>query len=76
MKELYVVIGKDDDGNEGVASYIHPQTKVMKPLVGSRQRLPVLLQVGKALAITSGRELQLVKFTKRGDLDVLTPEKL
>lgn len=75
IKELYVVLGMDSDGNEGVATYVDPADNVMKPLVGGRRRVPVLQQVGKALAIASGKELTLAKFTQRGNLEVITPEK-
>lgn len=76
IDELYVVLGKNAAGDEGIATYIDPDDNVMKPLVGGRARVPVLLQVGKALAIASGIELQFAKFTRRGNLEVLTPEEL
>jgi len=73
---LYAVVGKDEDDNEGIAAYLDPATNVMMPLVGGLNRVPHLLQMGKALAIASGRELRLVKFSTRGNLDRLTPDEL
>jgi hypothetical protein len=73
ISEFYVVLGTNDSDVEGVACYVDPQDDVMKPLMGGLQKVPVLMQVAKALASESGRKLQLVKFSNRGNLDVFEP---
>lgn len=75
IKELYVVIGTNDEGVEGVASYTSPDTEVMVPMIGSLKRVPELLTVGKALANVTGREFRFVKFSKRGNLDWIRPDE-
>lgn len=74
ISELYVVLGVNDAGQEGVACYVDPADSVMKPLCGNRHKVPTLLTVGKALANASGVKLKLVRFMSRGDLEVIAPD--
>jgi len=76
MKELYVILGKNENEEEGVACCADPNTNIMTPLVGSLKRVPVLLTMAKALAITQQQPFRLVKFSKRGNLDWITPDEL
>lgn len=73
VDELYVVLGKDSEGNEGVAAGVDKTTGQSEPLIGSRRRVGRLLGLAQALADDSGRELQLVKFTSRGNLEKIVP---
>ena len=73
ITELYVVLGVNTAGVEGVACYVDPADEMMKPLCGGLKKVPTLLTVAKALAVASGQELRLVKFSTRGNLDVITP---
>ena len=74
LSEIYAVLGTNETGQEGVASFIHPQTLVMTPLIGGRARLDELKTYGSALAISSGRTLTLVKFSSRTSLEQLHPD--
>lgn len=75
VDELYVVLGKDSDGNEGVAMGIDKTTGQGEPLIGGRHRIPRLLGLAQALANDSQRDLQLVKFTLRGNLETIVPSE-
>ncbi len=74
VNELYVVLGKDSDGNEGVAVGISKDTGATEPLIGGRHRIPRILGLAQALANDSQRKLQLVKFTVRGNLETIEPK--
>ena len=75
ITDLYVVLGVNEEGVEGVASYTAPETGIMVPMIGSLKRVPELLAVGKALANVTSREFRLVKFSKRGNLDWIKPDE-
>lgn len=73
--ELYVVLGINEEDQEGVASYTSPGTGVMVPMIGSLKRVPELLSIGQALANVTGREFRLVKYSRRGNLDWIKPDE-
>ena len=75
IRELYVIMGVNEEGHEGVASYTSPDTGVMVPMIGSLKRVPELLSVSKALANVTHREFRLVKFSQRGNLDWIRPDE-
>jgi hypothetical protein len=74
IDELYVVVGRDSQGNEGVAIGL-ADTGQAEPLLGGRRRVARILELAKILADESGQELNLVKFTKRGTLQTITPQE-
>ena len=76
IKELFVLIGKNSEGIEGVASFIDPNDGVMKPAIGGRSKVNYLLVIGQALANASGLDLQLTKWTERVDHELINPEEL
>lgn len=73
IDELFVIVGKDSEGNEGVAVGLS-NTGHAEPLIGGRRRAPRILQLAQALANESGQELHLVKFTQKGVLASITPD--
>lgn len=73
IDELYVVVGQDQEGNEGLAMGIDSSTGRSEPLMGSRRRIPRVIELAQALANESGQELHLVKFTQRGNLETIKP---
>lgn len=73
ISELYIVLGKDDNEAEGIVCYVDPADNGLKPLCGGRDKVPMMMQVGKAAAQASGRTFRLVKFSKRGNLDEIAP---
>lgn len=76
ITELFVLIGRNNEGVEGVASFVDPNDGVMKPAIGGRSKLDYLLVIGQALANASGLELQLTKWTSRVDHELIQPEEL
>jgi len=74
IEELYVVVGHDSNGAEGIAIGFDEATGGMEPLLGSRRRLPRILELAKALANESGKTLSLVKFSSRGMVETIQPE--
>jgi hypothetical protein len=74
IEELYVVVGKDSNGSEGVAVGYNTITGAMEPLMGHRRRVPRILELAQALSDESGQELHLVKFSKRGVLQKIAPK--
>ena len=62
LKELYVVTGVNEEGVEGVASYLSPNQKTLVPLVGGRARCGELMVVAQALANTSRIPLKIKKY--------------
>jgi hypothetical protein len=75
IDELYVVLGKDSDGNEGIAVGIDSATGQTEPLIGSRQRMGRILPLAQALADQSQKSLFLVKFSTRGNLQTINPSE-
>ena len=73
IEELYVVVGKDSNGNEGIAIGLS-DTGQAEPLLGGRRRVPRILELAQVLANESGQELHLVKFSQRGTLETVTPD--
>ena len=73
IDELYVVIGTDADGNEGIAVGVDAKTGQTEPLIGSRQRVGRILPLAQALANQSQKSLFLVKFSTRGNLETINP---
>ena len=75
LKELYVVIGRNEKGDEGVASYIDPNDGVMKPAIGGYSRLDYLYTVAQTLSNNSGIELVIAKWSTRELHATVTPEE-
>jgi len=75
IDELYVVLGKDSDGNEGIAVGVDSATGQTEPLIGSRQRMGRILPLAQALADQSQKSLFLVKFSTRGNLQTINPSE-
>jgi hypothetical protein len=71
IEKLYAVLGVGPDGEEGIVSYVDPIDNVMKPLVGSLKAVPKMLEVARALELTSGMRLQLAVFSQRGNLEMI-----
>jgi hypothetical protein len=75
IEEFYVILGKNAEGIEGVATAINPRTKIMEPLIASESRLPTILTLAKAAANVSGMSFELVKFTTRESIELIDPDK-
>lgn len=75
LKELYVVIGRNEKGDEGVASYVDPSDGVMKPAIGGHSRLQYLYTIAQTLANNSGLELIIAKWASRELHATVTPEE-
>ena len=75
LSELFVLIGRNEAGVEGVASFIDPTDNVMKPAIGGRSKLKYLLVIAQALSNASGIELVMTKWGSREDQETITPEK-
>jgi len=76
ITELFVLVGRNSDGIEGVASFVDPADGVMKPAIGGKSKVEYLLVIGQALANASGLDLQLTKWTTRTDHELIHPEEL
>jgi hypothetical protein len=76
IKELFVLVGRNSDGVEGVASFVDPADGIMKPAIGGASKVDYLLVIGQALANASGLDLQLTKWTGRVDHELIHPEEL
>lgn len=73
MKEIYVFIFKHDDGDESVPAFLHAG-HTWHPLVAADPaRLESYREVAKKLARESGKEIRLVKFTAREEIEVIKP---
>ncbi len=76
FKQLYIVLGKEDE-KEGVVATYDPTTKIWSPLLtgktdDSLRRIKLKAQY---LADETGKAVRLVKFTNREDLDHFEPRK-
>mgnify|MGYP001461253869 CR=1 FL=1 len=72
IEQLYAVLGVGPDGIEGIVSYIDPTDNVMKPLVGSAKRIDEMKTIARALQNASGATLQLVVFSQRENLELVS----
>lgn len=75
LQELYVLVGRNAEGREGVASYVDPRDGVMKPGLGGRARAGELMEIGQALANESGLKLRMTKWVRLEVLDTIAPEE-
>lgn len=73
MRHAFAVVGVDENGNEGIACYLDPDTSVMTPLLGSEDRLPELRKFGAALAVAMKSEFEIVRFSGRSHVETLKP---
>jgi hypothetical protein len=75
LQELYIVVGRNSEGKEGVASYVDPRDGVMKPALGGRDRAGGLIEIAQALANESGLSLTMTKWGRIENLEMIEPEK-
>ena len=73
MKEIYVVVGQGPDGVEGVATWINPATRMMEPLIGSKEKIDELTAAAKAGAHEARISLRLLKFTGCEEVEAFPP---
>lgn len=73
IDELFIVVGRDSNGNEGVAVGLSDAGQA-EPLMGGRRRVPRILELAKVLANESKQTLHLVKFTQRGVIESVVPD--
>lgn len=72
IKEMYVFIIKHDDGDESVPAVMN--AGAWYPLVAAdKTRLDLYRDAARAAAKESGKEIRLVKFTVREELEVIKP---
>lgn len=74
LGELFVLVGRNDEGVEGVASFVDPRDNTMKPAIGGASKLKYLMVIGQALANASGIELTMTKWVNRENHTTITPE--
>jgi len=70
LKELYVVVSRDEEGNEGIVSAMTPMGGM--PMVFGHKRLiekirPTLLQMSK----DTGRKLYIVRYKQKEVMEVI-----
>jgi hypothetical protein len=73
MEEIYVVVGLGPDGVEGVATWINPATRMMEPLIGSKEKLEQLTAAAKAGAREAKIPLRMLKFTSAEEVEAFPP---
>lgn len=72
IDEMFAFVADEGGGDEGVVA-THTGAGWM-PLVGAdMNRVDSLRPLAEELARITGREIRLIKFTNREDLDVLSP---
>lgn len=70
LKDLYVVVSRDDDGNEGIVSAMTPMGGM--PMVFGHKRLiekvrPLLIQMSK----DTGRKLHIVRYKQKEVIEIV-----
>lgn len=64
ITEMFAFIIKDEDGNEGITAFLN--NGMMTPMVGADMaRVEDLKLIAEDIAIATGQEVKLVKFTKQ-----------
>lgn len=64
LQELYVLVGRNAEGKEGVASYVDPRDEVMKPALGGKDKASELMMIGQALENESGLKLTMTRWVR------------
>jgi hypothetical protein len=64
LQELYVLVGRNAEGKEGVASYVDPRDGVMKPALGGKGKASELMMIGQALEKESGLKLTVTRWVR------------
>lgn len=76
IEAMYAFISTDDEGNEGLCG-IQTLDGMMMPLIAADpERVESLRSVAKRLAAqrgVTGKEIKLVKFATREELETITP---
>lgn len=73
LHELFVLVAQNEDGVEGVASFVDPRDGIMKPGIGGRARMQELLGIGQALSNESNVAIHLTRYTLEPDYQRITP---
>jgi hypothetical protein len=74
IERMYAFVVVDDDGTEGIPSILAPDGMAM-PLVGADvRRVDQLRPLAQAMAISIGKPIELVLFSDRMSIDVLSPD--
>ena len=73
IDELYAFISKDEEGNEGLCGY-SPQPGVYIGMVcANPERVAILKPLADDIAKQGNREIRLVKFSIRTELETYNP---
>lgn len=72
IKELFIVVGYDKQGNEGVAIGLS-ETGIAEPLIGGKSRLARIRQLAQVLSDQSGQKLRVVKFSSKDTIEEIVP---
>ncbi len=80
IDEVYAYVAVDEEG-EGITAYMSPDTGHWMPMVGAdMDRMRSLLPVAQQLADKGGKDIKLVRYAVRTEIDTIvprtTPEKI
>lgn len=70
IDELYVFIGKDATGNEGIPAF-HMRDMMMPMVCADQARVDALRGIAEQMAQETGIEIKLVRFTNREELETI-----
>lgn len=70
LADLYVVVSRDDDGNEGIVSMMTPMGGM--PLVfGHKKLLEMVRDNLKQISKDTGKKLYVVKYKKKDVIEII-----
>lgn len=72
ISEMFAFVAIDAEGNEGVAGFQNLETGVWYPMVGADMaRVDSLRPMARRISKATGKEIRLLKFTTREELEVI-----
>ncbi len=80
MKEIYIFVSRDKDGNEGiVGANIGKNREMMAMVTSETKNLPAMKKVVSKIPHRTGKTIHLLKFTTREELslvDIVIADKM
>jgi len=70
--EIYAVLSRDNDGNEGIAAAI-TSLGAMPMVFHHKEILDKLMPIIKKTAKETNRKLHIVKYTQREEIEIIEP---
>lgn len=75
VEEVWAYVYEEADGNEGIPAFLLEGPQIWMPMIGAdRTRVESLRPYAQKIANSTGKQLTLVRFGFRQEMEVIAPE--